>query len=108
MLACVTGATGFVGGHVAAQLAERGDRVRVTFRDERRLGRLSELGVEPVKADVLDLNVGVICDSKSGVSGAGRKGEINLLFSEASDNFAAYNVAGHRHLHVVELRRLRQ
>jgi N-acetyl-gamma-glutamyl-phosphate reductase len=39
----------------------------------------------------------LIADAKSGVSGAGRKGEINLLFSEASDNFAAYNVTGHRH-----------
>ena len=39
----------------------------------------------------------LIADAKSGVSGAGRKGEISLLFSEASDNFAAYNVPGHRH-----------
>jgi N-acetyl-gamma-glutamyl-phosphate reductase len=39
----------------------------------------------------------LIADAKSGVSGAGRKGEVNLLFSEASDNFAAYNVGGHRH-----------
>jgi N-acetyl-gamma-glutamyl-phosphate reductase len=31
------------------------------------------------------------------VSGAGRKAELNLSFSEAADNFAAYNVAGHRH-----------
>src|SRR5438874_563492 len=34
---------------------------------------------------------------KSGVSGAGRKAEIGTLFSEASDNFKAYAVAGHRH-----------
>jgi N-acetyl-gamma-glutamyl-phosphate reductase len=39
----------------------------------------------------------LIADSKSGVSGAGRKAELNLSFSEASDNFAAYNVHGHRH-----------
>jgi N-acetyl-gamma-glutamyl-phosphate reductase len=39
----------------------------------------------------------LIADAKSGVSGAGRKAEMNLLFSEASDNFAAYNVPGHRH-----------
>lgn len=51
---CVTGATGFVGAHVARVLAERGDRTRVTFRDESRLGRLRELDVEPVRADVLD------------------------------------------------------
>jgi N-acetyl-gamma-glutamyl-phosphate reductase len=40
----------------------------------------------------------LIADSKSGVSGAGRKAEIPGLFSEASDNFKAYGVAGHRHL----------
>src|SRR6266480_3042726 len=51
---CVTGATGFVGGHVARQLAERGDRVRVTYRDQRRLERLHALDVESVRGDVLD------------------------------------------------------
>jgi len=39
----------------------------------------------------------LIADAKSGVSGAGRKAEIGLAFSEASDNFKAYNVGGHRH-----------
>jgi dihydroflavonol-4-reductase len=50
----VTGATGFVGGHVARLLAERGDAVRVTYRDSARLRRLEGVDVEPVKADVLD------------------------------------------------------
>jgi dihydroflavonol-4-reductase len=51
---CITGATGFIGAHLA-ELASRslGD-VRVTYRDERRLERLGEVEVEPVKADVLD------------------------------------------------------
>ncbi|HUH60330.1 MAG TPA: N-acetyl-gamma-glutamyl-phosphate reductase [Candidimonas sp.] len=39
----------------------------------------------------------VIADCKSGVSGAGRKAEVGSLFSEASDNFKAYGVRGHRH-----------
>lgn len=39
----------------------------------------------------------LIADCASGVSGAGRKAEIGLLFSEASDNFKAYGVGGHRH-----------
>ena len=39
----------------------------------------------------------LIADAKSGVSGAGRKPEVDLLFSEASDNFKAYAVGGHRH-----------
>jgi N-acetyl-gamma-glutamyl-phosphate reductase len=39
----------------------------------------------------------IIADCKSGVSGAGRKAAVGTLFSEASDNFKAYGVAGHRH-----------
>lgn len=39
----------------------------------------------------------LIVDAKSGVSGAGRKAETSLLFSESSDNFKAYAVRGHRH-----------
>jgi len=52
--ACVTGATGFVGAHVARALAERGDRVRVAYRDPDRLDQLDASEVEPVRADVLD------------------------------------------------------
>lgn len=40
----------------------------------------------------------LIADAKSGVSGAGRKAETHILFAEASDNFKAYAVPGHRHL----------
>ena len=40
----------------------------------------------------------LIADAKSGVSGAGRKAETHILFSEAADNFRAYGVPGHRHL----------
>ena len=39
----------------------------------------------------------LIADAKSGVSGAGRKAEVDTLFSETSDNFKAYAVPGHRH-----------
>lgn len=45
------------------------------------------------------INAGsLIADAKSGVSGAGRKAETHILFSEAADNFKAYAVGGHRHL----------
>lgn len=50
----MTGATGFVGGHLTRLLAEEGHEVRVTYRDDGRLGRLGQLDVSPVKADVLD------------------------------------------------------
>jgi dihydroflavonol-4-reductase len=54
MTVCVTGATGFVGAHVARLLAERGEAVRATYRSEIRLERLGSVEVESVKADVLD------------------------------------------------------
>jgi len=44
----------------------------------------------------------LIADCKSGTSGAGRKAEIPTLLSEASDNFKAYGVKGHRHLPEIE------
>jgi len=57
-----------------------------------------QLGLLPlVESGAVDLDH-LIADAKSGVSGAGRKTEEHLLFSEASDNFKAYNIAGHRHL----------
>jgi N-acetyl-gamma-glutamyl-phosphate reductase len=56
-----------------------------------------QLGFLPlIEAGVVDLEH-LIADAKSGVSGAGRKTELNLMFSEAADNFAAYHVMGHRH-----------
>jgi N-acetyl-gamma-glutamyl-phosphate reductase len=56
-----------------------------------------QLGFLPlIESGVVDLDH-LIADAKSGVSGAGRKAELHLSFSEASDNFMAYNVPGHRH-----------
>lgn len=58
----------------------------------------TQLGFLPlVEAGCVDLGH-LIADAKSGVSGAGRKAETHILFSEAGDNFKAYGVAGHRHL----------
>ncbi|WP_299067512.1 N-acetyl-gamma-glutamyl-phosphate reductase [Accumulibacter sp.] len=57
-----------------------------------------QLGFMPlVEAGLVDVDH-LIADAKSGVSGAGRKAEVATLFSEASDNFKAYGVPGHRHL----------
>jgi N-acetyl-gamma-glutamyl-phosphate reductase len=40
---------------------------------------------------------GIIADCKSGVSGAGRKAELDYLAAEVGENFRAYGLAGHRH-----------
>src|SRR6185503_15469117 len=49
-----------------------------------------------VETDHVDL-AHLIADSKSGASGAGRKAEVDILYSEVTDNFKAYAVKGHRH-----------
>jgi N-acetyl-gamma-glutamyl-phosphate reductase len=57
-----------------------------------------QLGFLPlVESGCVDLGH-LIADAKSGVSGAGRKAEVHTLLAEASDNFKAYGVPGHRHL----------
>jgi N-acetyl-gamma-glutamyl-phosphate reductase len=61
-----------------------------------------QLGLLPlVSAGVVDREH-LVADAKSGVSGAGRKAEIGILFSEAADNFKAYNVGAHRHVPEIE------
>jgi N-acetyl-gamma-glutamyl-phosphate reductase len=59
-----------------------------------------QLGFAPVLAQKKSLvnEAALIADCKSGVSGAGRKAEVHALLAEASDNFKAYGVKGHRHL----------
>jgi dihydroflavonol-4-reductase len=54
MRVCITGATGFVGAHVAKALAERGDEVRVAYRNPDKLDALKGVEFRRTKADVLD------------------------------------------------------
>lgn len=46
---------------------------------------------------LIDRGQPVICDSKSGVSGAGKKSDLAFSFSELFGNFKAYGVGQHRH-----------
>jgi N-acetyl-gamma-glutamyl-phosphate reductase len=50
-----------------------------------------------VAAGVLDLNHGIVADSKSGVSGAGKSPTAKTHFMYAADNLSAYSVFAHRH-----------
>ncbi len=50
----VTGAGGYVGGELVADLVRRGERVRAMVRDRSKAGALEKLGVPVVEADVRD------------------------------------------------------
>jgi dihydroflavonol-4-reductase len=50
----LTGATGFIGSHVARQLAERGDDLRLTVRENSPTEGLADIEHEAVKCDLLD------------------------------------------------------
>jgi N-acetyl-gamma-glutamyl-phosphate reductase len=51
-----------------------------------------------VKAGVVDRTRGIVADSKSGVSGAGKEPTTKTHFVSVADNFSAYSVFSHRHL----------
>ena len=51
-----------------------------------------------LKADLADREKGIIADSKSGVSGAGKEPTSRTHFVSVADNLSAYGVFTHRHL----------
>jgi N-acetyl-gamma-glutamyl-phosphate reductase len=50
-----------------------------------------------VAAGLIDLDHGIVCDAKSGVSGAGKAPTAKTHFMYAADNLSAYAVFAHRH-----------
>jgi N-acetyl-gamma-glutamyl-phosphate reductase len=60
------------------------------------------LGLAPLVAGRHIELQGIIVDSKSGVSGAGRTPKLNFHFPECNENFSAYNVGKHRHTPEIE------
>ena len=60
------------------------------------------LAIVPLlKTDWVDLE-SIVSDSKSGVSGAGRKTSITTQFSEANEGVTPYGLASHRHTPEIE------
>jgi len=56
------------------------------------------LGLRPlVDAGWLDQGRGIVCDCKSGVTGAGKEPKRETNFVEVNENFRAYNLFTHRH-----------
>lgn len=59
----------------------------------------ANLALRPLlEGDLVDRTRGVVCDAKSGISGAGRKPSLKTSFSEVTENFSAYGVMEHRHV----------
>jgi N-acetyl-gamma-glutamyl-phosphate reductase len=56
------------------------------------------LALKPLlAAGLVDLSYGIVCDAKSGVSGAGKAPTSKTHFMYAADNFSAYGAFTHRH-----------
>jgi N-acetyl-gamma-glutamyl-phosphate reductase len=59
----------------------------------------ANLAIRPlIQAGVVDRTAGIVCDAKSGVSGAGRKPTLKTSFCEVTENFSAYSILKHRHV----------
>src|ERR1043165_2379879 len=68
----------------------------------------ANLAIRPlIEAGVIDRSAGIVCDAKSGVSGAGRKPSLKTSFCEVTENFSAYSILKHRHVpEVLQVSRL--
>src|SRR5579872_2921996 len=59
----------------------------------------ANLAIRPLlEAGIVDRSAGIVCDAKSGVSGAGRKPSLKTSFCEVTENFSAYSILKHRHV----------
>lgn len=59
----------------------------------------ANLAIRPLlEAGAIDRSAGIVCDAKSGVSGAGRKPSLKTSFCEVTENFSAYSILNHRHV----------
>ena len=59
----------------------------------------ANLAIRPLlEAGAIDRAAGIVCDAKSGVSGAGRKASLTNSFCEVTENFSAYSILNHRHV----------
>jgi N-acetyl-gamma-glutamyl-phosphate reductase len=59
----------------------------------------ANLAIYPlIQSEFVDRTAGVVCDAKSGVSGAGRKPALKTSFCEVAENFSAYSLFDHRHV----------
>lgn len=92
-----------------ALLAEAAYGLPEFFREQIKPARLvsnpgcyptaANLAIRPLlEAGIVDRRAGIVCDAKSGVSGAGRKPGLKSSFCEVTENFSAYSLLDHRHV----------
>jgi dihydroflavonol-4-reductase len=92
--AFVTGATGFIGGHVARKLRERGDEVAALVRSPEKASALREQGCELVEGDLSDVQaIGRGADGRDAVFHVGAVYKVGVPASEHPAMFDA-NVRG--------------
>jgi len=60
------------------------------------------LPLQPLLREKLIDTTSIVANSMSGVSGAGRKADVSLLFCECNESARAYGVPKHRHLSEIE------
>jgi N-acetyl-gamma-glutamyl-phosphate reductase len=59
----------------------------------------ANLAIKPlIEAGAIDREHGIVCDAKSGVSGAGRKASLKTSFCQVTENFSSYSILYHRHV----------
>lgn len=59
----------------------------------------ANLAIRPlIEAGAIDRGCGIVCDAKSGASGAGRKASLKTSFCEVVENLSAYSIFDHRHV----------
>jgi uncharacterized protein YbjT (DUF2867 family) len=92
LLISLTGATGFVGRHIAATLARRGHHVRALVRDPGRAGFLSAQGTELVPGDLGDR--GALAQLARGADAVVHL--VGIIVERGRESFAAVHVEGTR------------
>ena len=90
----VTGATGFIGGHLVPKLMARGDQVTCLVRNPNRATGLAKLGVTLVQGDVADR--ATMREAMRGVDGVFHIAALYKLGLEFQDQMYAANVDGTR------------
>lgn len=91
----ITGATGFIGGRLAAKLIARGDQITCLVRNPEQAADLAKQGATLVKGDVSDQ--AVMREAMRGVDGVFHIAALYKLGLEFKDQMVVANVEGTRH-----------